>query len=497
MKYLHKYQRSKKRYQHLFYGSIVIMLMILSTRSTNALVPPNTNNNTTAADNIIKYNPSSEEAPKYSLPPLSDSNMVQIDGKNYYKIESPNSEPFLIEEKIVKLIQLSEKYPRLTNNTNIVTQLLNDYPEIIGNNEYFLNQISEMDPGLLDNSMTYNQSYEPNSETTSKILNQNPDYAETLKDTQHYFKEQWVLENDTHSIPSDTETSYETSIINSVFQKTDPYLSHSQYDNASVIFEDNESFISVKKSVINGRELTERSSISSDYQLYEKTLISDEVEIKEKRAISGHSRIVLEDVDISEIDNITIPVVSKAEATDSVASTVRVEKIVNIGFNYRFPGFDWDFELNFLLIRFHAWARFHASLRFVFPVKLIIEYPSEVIQGQPYSFTVKLIPIDRPNYNEFDVSLLLDIGFSIDHIWLDFYWFWHYFWYYEWWPWSCFCWKKGRIRLLGARSSWRQLIGYGINFGFESYDSYKTPLWGQMVTVLDNIPLELDIFDLL
>jgi hypothetical protein len=105
-----------------------------------------------------------------------------------------------------------------------------------------------------------------------------------------------------------------------------------------------------------------------------------------------------------------------------------------------------------------------------------------------------LIPLNIPNYNEFAVEIVLDIGFSIDHIWGEWLWYWHYFDYYEWWPWSCYCWKRGRIKVWYLSESWRKLWGAGIDFEFRTGRSYKTPL----VNERSAVPLgELDILGLI
>jgi hypothetical protein len=145
-----------------------------------------------------------------------------------------------------------------------------------------------------------------------------------------------------------------------------------------------------------------------------KTITTNNMELTEETIISGAPTITLIDTDVTEIDNIVVPIRQKSATTSD--ETIIVKKSEKISLEIGIPTIDKRLYYKIGIFEFRAWAHLEASVRLSFPVDLEIEYPKEVIAGLPYALKMKIIPKDAPNFREFRFKFHIDMGFSFKSI---------------------------------------------------------------------------------
>ncbi|MFX0125688.1 MAG: hypothetical protein ACFFAE_18840, partial [Candidatus Hodarchaeota archaeon] len=96
-----------------------------------------------------------------------------------------------------------------------------------------------------------------------------------------------------------------------------------------------------------------------------------------------------------------------------------------------------------------------------------------------YDFKVTLIPLDLPDYHEFEIKFLLDVGVALDvrylrwttkRITIRYWWFWK--------------WRKKKIRIPWLAWTWKNVFYYPlIYYNYHKYDDYQTPLAGEKAKI--------------
>ena len=225
----------------------------------------------------------------------------------------------------------------------------------------------------------------------------------------------------------------------------------------------------------------------------------------------------------SFIDDINVPVLPQPEGKganieDYIPEYTTVTKRINFGWEVGNAVIDKSKERTlvepepFVLgVKFKTWVKFSFKLRLFFPVEVTISHPTRIFEGQSYEFNCTVVPIDVPNFNEFEFLLEAKAGYKVSlGIWIP----------GEiqpfctgtqhcsdcWLPivgtFDCFCYRDCK----GSRKEWYQFMGdeWSISQFLGKNDipdftdltkSYKTPLGGDSVDI--ELPLKVDVLDII
>lgn len=354
------------------------------------------------------------------------------------------------------------------------------------NSDYYNDNYSEFPENFDPNMWTeIPENFDPTEwEEYNSLMSQIPDQDSAMAEVNEYFQNRWNPNQDEDEfIISNDTLSFEDSIKDTFFKDwvTDPVFPET--DSSDKILEEYEAIVNDYDSV---SETITREYVD-DKEIITRTLSTGSVTYKEETTITGTMKITMEESFNTFIDDITIPILSEQEVIATTAETITVEFIDKIGINIELPKFDKKITLSIGIARIIAWAYFEAHFRFEFPVKLLIEYPKEVVEGGAYSLKVRLIPLDLPDYKEFILKFKFDVGFDIQIRWLKLYWVKRTFRFWR---------RRWTIYLPRWRWIWISVYGQQIDFDLDADSSYKTPLQGE-IAVLDFENLDLDILDII
>ncbi|MFW9991688.1 MAG: hypothetical protein ACFFD4_06485 [Candidatus Odinarchaeota archaeon] len=284
-----------------------------------------------------------------------------------------------------------------------------------------------------------------------------------------YFLNEWQPEETASSVDldglSNESLSYEDALKDLLFgnqwtQSFSKLASDAESDDSLTTYQTDKEFVSTRQTSSGNLDITEKTTITAGQQTIEKTIISDEMDIIDTTVIEGAPEITLEEPEFSGLDNVSIKVKQKGEQITE--GTKIVEQIVKIGISYKLPKFDKRLKIEIKFwktgVRFLAWAKFEAGFHFFFPVKLVIEYPLEVTEGEAYSFKATLIPLDLPSYDEFDLHFLFDVGAAVEA-------------------------KLPKLRHWKIKWRWKTLYGGGVYYAFDRDATYQTPLSGRKAVI--------------
>ncbi|MHA2090142.1 MAG: COG1470 family protein [Candidatus Kariarchaeaceae archaeon] len=231
-------------------------------------------------------------------------------------------------------------------------------------------------------------------------FNQISNVEEVTRDSYEYLSKQWSPEK--VSIPLTDSFPYsEDTLLTSIIDqwKSIPGYSYSKEsvdDTEIVDIQTPEKSINIKTSEFDGKKLIE------------------------KTIITGKPRVTPIIPDRSILSEMDIPVRSKTAGTAaSILEYNAITDVIEFGLDLELANIDKELSFEFLGIRFRAWARFIVIFRIIFPVRLTVEYPTEIIEGNEYEIRCTALPIDLPSKNEFEINIDIDIGFAIDN------WWWH------------------------------------------------------------------------
>ncbi len=234
-----------------------------------------------------------------------------------------------------------------------------------------------------------------------------------------------------------------------------------------------------------------------------KTSEYDGKKLIDKTIITGKPQITPIVPDISAFKDINIPV--KADIAGSGASVAKynfTSKIIEFGLDMTLSNIDKELIYEFLGFRFRAWAKVILIFRIVFPVKITIEYPADVVEGHNYELRCTALPIDIPNKNEFEINIDIDIGFAIEN------WWWHgHPWTHTVTRWSFLKWVATGgfwggngyytatvTDYINWHWDWNTLYSKTLaEFSYLATSSYRTPIGGEMVTLAFS---EIDVFSI-
>jgi hypothetical protein len=270
--------------------------------------------------------------------------------------------------------------------------------------------------------------------------NQAFDYEKFSNEIQEDFRNHWQPQEQTLLVRSFNISNYEDAIKANVFQNWENNQFLSQAINEGDNNNTTEQII-IRKTSDSGQKFIERIVTSDEYFLREKTIIDRDGIITEKKVINGQSRFILEETDFSGLDNITIPVVSKSDITGRTTQNIIREFNLTLVYTYISPHYYWDEKIDqSKKYRFRS-ASYDATFQFYFPIKIRIEYLKEVIQSQPFSISVTLIPLNLPEKKEFKLNLQFEISYIYKTA--------HSYktivitgWKIKYgWRWKCLCWK--------------------------------------------------------
>ncbi|MHA1991536.1 MAG: COG1470 family protein [Candidatus Hodarchaeales archaeon] len=320
-----------------------------------------------------------------------------------------------------------------------------------------------------------------------------------------YFVNQVNPQELTKNISSDDLPNFQESLESFFFQDWTNSPSDSVLDNTSKMIESitiqNEQHIEeINQMTGEDYQITDRTLITANQEISTRSVITDNWNITERTEINGKPRIKLIEADFSGFDNFTIPITHKIDETKTeqeIGSADEVEWITKtfnakIGFEFDVPGFNHQLDLELFILRFRAWAIFETGFHLVFPVKLIIEYPAQVVEGGQYSLRVTLEPIDIPDYDEFLIQFILDIGVGLDILLLQgIIWEWTLVrvWILWWWQWVW-------IPVPKLKFTWFPVLNIPIvDHKFKLNDTYATPLAGDSVNI--DLGLDLDLLPII
>ncbi|MFX0124721.1 MAG: hypothetical protein ACFFAE_13915, partial [Candidatus Hodarchaeota archaeon] len=343
-----------RSHKKLIYASFALLIIIYSVTS-------------------LYYSPDIKTSISFPVPRL----MKQSSYNDLVKSKIPDSlYNFLSEEDRLTLQQYGSY---LTHFSDEDIESLEEYDE-------YLQQLANPTQQTLDAYNYFLNSWTPVEESVTINSDDLPDFKESF---QSFFFNDWV-ERPSYSL--DVAPGQEIESIST---------------------SDNHKFETITKVINDNYELIDRRIITEDQEIHERSVISENSEFTQITEIYGKPQIRLIEPDFSGFDDIQIPIHS-ASAAGKGASQAQVEYLtktidVKLGFEFDLPGFNYKPSLSIFIVRFRAWAVFEAGFHFVFPVRLIIEYPKEVIEGQTYDFKVTLIPLDLPDYHEFEIKFLLDV----------------------------------------------------------------------------------------
>ena len=165
--------------------------------------------------------------------------------------------------------------------------------------EEYLNQLSDEDRKTIEQYEDY----------IKKITN--PDQF-SLK-AYDYFINHWQPEEINFQVPSEELPNFQESFQSIFFEEwvSKPSYSLSPNENqdiATITFEDEKKIVTIKKIIEEENELTETTILSQDTEIYERTIHSGNQIITEKTTFTGQPRIRLIEPDLSDLDNIHIPI---------------------------------------------------------------------------------------------------------------------------------------------------------------------------------------------
>ncbi|MHA2031163.1 MAG: hypothetical protein ACW99Q_17420, partial [Candidatus Kariarchaeaceae archaeon] len=320
------------------------------------------------------------------------------------------------------------------------------------------------------------------AEYTEKI-NDLSNTDEVIDDSYDYLTNQW--DPDEISFPvTDTFPYSEGVLLSSIIDqwKTTPGYSYSKkiVDDVEIIdIQTPQKTINIKTSEFDGKKLVDKTTIT------------------------GKPRVTPIIPDISSLEEISIPVRAATEGSGaSVAKYNHTSKVIEFGLDMTLSNIDKELTFEFLGFRFRAWAKVILVFRIVFPVKITVEYPTDVVEGQNYEIRCTALPIDIPNKNEFEIDVDIDIGFAIDNWWYH-----GHPWTHQVTRWSLIKWiATGGIfggngyytatvtDYINPHWDWNTLYSKTLaEFKYLATSSYTTPIGGEKVTLAFT---EIDIFSI-
>ncbi|OLS26672.1 MAG: hypothetical protein HeimC3_07740 [Candidatus Heimdallarchaeota archaeon LC_3] len=415
---------------------------------------------------------------------MSDSVEEQELSEELFLSNKILDEPYLMNQPLL------EQYQKKSNIPDSLLQYLSDEDRMkLEEYDEYLSEFSDSDLKAF-------QMYEEKLKQLSY-----PDQS-SLK-VYDYFVNQVDPRELTKNISSDDLPNFQESLESFFFQDWTNSPSDSLLDNASenlesVTKQDEQYIETINQVAEEDYQVIDKTLITANQEIFTRTVITDNWNMTERTEINGKPRIKLIEADFSGFDNFTIPITHKIDETTTeqvIKSADEVEwitKTINakIGFEFDVPGFNHQLDLELFIIRFRAWAIFETGFHLVFPVKLIIEYPAQVVEGAEYSLKVTLEPIDLPDYDEFLIKFILDIGVGLDVLlpkitikWIPI-WIW-------WWGW-----KLIKIPVPILSFFWFPIFNFPIvDYSFKLNNSYATPLAGDSVNI--DLGLDLDLLPII
>ena len=336
-----------------------------------------------------------------------------------YNIPLINSSPF---SRAIPLTRLGKQPSRNQDQSNPLQSLI---PSGIFNrlSEEELNKLEEYKEYLTFSGVDQEalDSFEQNLEKL-----ENPEkYKEKAYD---YFSDHWVPEESIFNLSSDEIPNFEDSLKSVFFNDWLKAPSYSLIDEdgneiqPEIISQDDQYIETVKSMHMDGFELIEKSIITPNQEITERSAISEDFYIKEVTKTGGKPRITLIEPDFSGLNRFQVPILSQEDVNSGkgASSAEDVEWLtqtldLKAGFAFDTPeNWQWRREWGIpLVVNFEARAIFDFSFHFAFPIRFIIEYPAEVIEGGDYQLKITMIPLDLPDYNEFEFRFLIDVGFTL------------------------------------------------------------------------------------
>lgn len=474
--------KSTQNFAKLKYLTI-IAIFILSTFSiaTAANVDPTTTKPTTlqiqndTKTNITpktNTNPESSNLPK-GIDPNTD--LVTINGTTYKYFQPDNGEPFLVD---VNSMNLYSKYQNSSyyyqSNNDIVKQIQHLSDTNLSTTDRYLFSLLPLESYTSSNSYTGdNSSFSVNTtmdKSFAEIMSSLPNYGSQLNSLIQSYENVGNL-NNTFDMSSSSSTG--NPILDKFVDATKNY-------NGAITIDNNTGVLSAENNIsLSTNSVIEKLSTDGDLLVHDKNMTTPDAIINEQEVIQGTGSMWIDNGNLSNAFNIPIPVVDKASTTNIPMTTQTFTVIFTL--HKELPGFNWHKEYNFLLVQFRSWAKFEASFTLEMPVKFTVTYPTQVVKGQPFTYYVSAKGFDIPNHDEFHVDIVLDIGFSVDHIWFEWQYNWVKFWYYG--LFTCWCWTYKYIKTWFLSTTWRSLLGNRIDFEYHNHATYKTPMYGQWALI--------------
>ncbi|MHA1450455.1 MAG: COG1470 family protein, partial [Candidatus Hodarchaeales archaeon] len=206
----------------------------------------------------------------------------------------------------------------------------------------------------------------------------------------------------------------------------------------------------------------------TETSLVTETQLADNISLVETTRYLKKPRIKFIEPNMTGLDSFIVPVIRSKSAGAGLGEveTRVVEKEVIFGLDI---GIDWykGFSYNLGWIKPSAYVTFDVRFRMVFPVKVRLEYPSQVIAGENYEYSVKIIPLDKPDYDEFVFKVVAGLGFKLKA------------------KFPALRWIKKSKRIWGIKIywwkpqfywKWKNLFSQHIGPKMETKASYKTPM---------------------
>ncbi|MHA1972274.1 MAG: COG1470 family protein [Candidatus Hodarchaeales archaeon] len=395
------------------------------------------------------------------------------------------------------------------HTTNSVPRLMKTSSSSIPN---YLNQfLSEEDKQLLEEYGQYNTELTGEDLDALQLYNEylqqmtDPDlYSLQAKD---YLMNNWLPEEREFTVPTSDELpnfeeTFESVFFNDWINDDPDFTLPSggvQQEAEQKIFDD--VLLDSVSTKFNNVEVNDTSlKVGNDLSIYERVISTGEQQLTQRTSILGQPRIKLINPLFSGFDDVRILI---RDAKTSVDDTGVISKVINVtmGLEYFLPKINHTLEIKVKIIRFNAWAKFIASFHIFFPVQLTIKYPSEVVEGESYSFNVTLTPLDIPDVNEFELKFVIDVGISLDIRcpkirmvrktgWIP--------------GWKCRRWRcrwkkhRWKFHYWVPRVSWfwKNVWSYPIiYYNFTRVANYQTPLAGEHIDI--QLDLDLDILPIL
>ncbi|MFX1284159.1 MAG: hypothetical protein ACFFB5_10910 [Promethearchaeota archaeon] len=364
--------------------------------------------------------------------------------------------------------------------------------------DYLYNFLSEEDQKNLE---TYGEYLEYLSDEDLQMLETYNEYLQQLTDPNQqsskaydYFLNCWNPVEETISVSSEELPNFRESLQSFFFKdwvKKPSYSLEVEPDEEveSISTSDDHKIETTTRVRKDNCELVDTTIISENKEIHQRSVITEDSEITQISEISGRPRIQLIEPDFSGFDDIRIPIHSNEEGGKGAgqADLEWVTKTIDVEIGYKLSLSNIKEDLNFTIknfVKFQAWAMFIVTFRFVFPVRLIIEYPAEVFEGQTYDFKVTLIPLDLPDYPEFKIKVLLWAGVRLDIKLLKLQVVCKPRWYWDIFKWK---WRKTKKKFCGLSLSpvWKNVFYLPLvpMHSFEINDTFQTPLAGESATI--------------